>query len=88
VSADAALRGHTPNELAKLLRVGPDRVRAWIKSGELPAVNVAVARCGKPRFVVLPHQLAEFTRRRAAGTVPKPPKRRRPPAGAVDYYPD
>ena len=30
-------RGMTPRELARVLRVSPDRVRAWIASGELGA---------------------------------------------------
>ena len=32
---------HSVNSLSKLLRVSPKRVRAWIRSGELRAVNVA-----------------------------------------------
>jgi hypothetical protein len=27
--------GRTPNELARVLRVSPDRVRRWIMNGEL-----------------------------------------------------
>jgi hypothetical protein len=83
----AAERGYTPNELARVLRVSPDRVRAWIQSGQLGAVNTASALCGRPRYVVLPHHLAEFERRRAAAPPPKPP-RRRTRTKAVDYYPD
>jgi hypothetical protein len=81
-------RGHTPREVARLYRVSPDRVRAWIKSGELGAVNIAHTRCGKPRFVVLPHHLSEFEQRRKASTTTKPPRRRRREPAAVDYYPD
>jgi hypothetical protein len=82
-----AARGYTPNELARLLRVSPDRVRGWIQRGELKAVNTATARCGRPRYVVLPHHLAEFERDRSAGPAPKAIRRRRR-ACAVDYYPD
>ena len=85
----AAPRGYTPAELARLLRVSPDRVRAWIKSGELPALNVATHRCGRPRFVILPQHLAEFEKRRRAATpVAKPSPRKRRATGIVDYYPD
>jgi hypothetical protein len=80
-------RGLTPNELARLLRVNADRVRSWIKSGELPAINTAPARCGKPRYVVLPHHLAVFERSRQAADPPRPTRRRKRTA-LVDYYPD
>ena len=85
--AAPAARGYTPNELAKLLRVSPDRIRAWIRTGELGAVNVAQHRCGRSRFVVLPHHLAEFERRRAGGPPPKLPRRRRQTL-EIDFYPD
>jgi excisionase family DNA binding protein len=70
-------RGLTPNELAAILRVSPDKVRAWIKSGELGAIDVAASRCGKPRWVILPHHLAEFENRRQAVSPPKPKPRKR-----------
>ena len=80
-------RGYTPRELAHLLRVSPDRIRAWIKAGELGAIDTARVRCGRPRFIILPHHLAEFTRRRTASP-PRPAPRRRRQAVAVDYYAD
>jgi len=42
-AAVAEPRGHTPAELARLLRVSPDRVRAWIANGELGALNLGTA---------------------------------------------
>jgi len=68
--------GYTPNELGRLLRVSPDRIRRWIAAGELGAINTAPSRLSKPRFIVLPHHLAEFERSRAAAA-PKPAVRRR-----------
>jgi excisionase family DNA binding protein len=79
-------RGYTPNELAKLLRISPDRIRAWIAAGQLGAVNVAETRSGKPRFVVLPQHLEEFERRRRVAPPVKPPRRRKR-IQLVDYYP-
>jgi excisionase family DNA binding protein len=80
--------GLTPNELAKLLRVSPDRIRGWIKAGEMPALNVASARCRRPKYVVLPHHLQQFEHSRQAA-VPKPALRRKKKAtGVVDFYPD
>lgn len=80
--------GMTPNEVARLLRISPDRVRAMIVRGELGAINLGPRRGGKPRYVVLPDALEEFTRRHAAATpADKPPRRRKQPAAAVDFYP-
>ncbi len=82
-------RGYTPAELAHLLRVSPDRVRAWIKSGELQAIDTSPRRCGKPRYVILPGHLAEFERRRrAAAPAAKPAPRQRLRTVKVDYFPD
>ncbi|VTR93335.1 unnamed protein product [Gemmata massiliana] len=75
-------RGLTTAEVARRYRVGEDRVRAWIKSGLLKAVNTADVACGKPRFVVLPEALAEFERTRS------PAPRRRRPSNQIDFFPD
>jgi hypothetical protein len=80
-------RGWTPRELARLLRVRVERVRGWIQDGSLKAINTAAAKCGKPRYVVLPHHLAEFERQHAAAAPKEGPRRRRRKA-TKDYYPD
>jgi excisionase family DNA binding protein len=77
--------GLTLREAARMLRVSPDRIRAWIVAGELGAVNVATTRCGKPRLVILPAHLAEWERRRVS---PPPRPRRRRRTRDVDFYPD
>jgi hypothetical protein len=87
--AVAGLPGHgqTPREVARFLRVNAERVRAWILAGELGAIDTARHRCGKPRYVILPQHLAEFVRRRAAASQPKPaPRRKR--QQTMDFYPD
>jgi hypothetical protein len=84
--AEAAQVGLTPRELARLLRVSPDRVRRWIGSGALLAVNTSDTRSGRPRWVILPDALAAFVRGRQAAPPPAPAKRRKRTA-IVDYYP-
>lgn len=81
-------RGYTPRELARLLRVSPDKVRGWILRGELSAINTASALCGKPRFVVLPEQLAAWQQERQAARPAQPQRRKRRTAGTIDYYPE
>jgi hypothetical protein len=87
--AAATAYGFTVTDVAKRYRVGPDKVRSWIRRGELSAVNTADAVCGKPRFVITPEALERFEAGRLAATAPpKAAKRRKPPKGLVDFYPD
>jgi hypothetical protein len=89
VQEPAAAGGLTVSEFARRYRVGEDKVRKWIYSGELPAVNTAAVLCGRPRFVITPDGLAAFERRRAAATGPSGGRRRkaRRRMNVVDYYP-
>jgi hypothetical protein len=81
------LRGYTVRDVALRYRVSEDKVRAWIRAGQLRAVNTSSARCGRPRFVIPPDALSEFEQARSACPPPKPPRRRRRPA-LTDFYPD
>jgi transposase len=83
----AAAGGLTVSEVAWRYRVSPDKVRHWVNSGELRAINTAGVLCGKPRWVIPPDALSEFEKRRAGGPAPKAPRRRRR-SEMVDYYPD
>jgi excisionase family DNA binding protein len=77
----------TVAEVARRYRVSPDKVRTWIKSGRLVAVNTAARLCGKPRFVMTPEALRAFELGAAACPPPKAPKRQKR-IKTVDYYPD
>ncbi len=79
--------GLTVTEVAKRYRVSPDKVRGWIKSGELPAVNTGATLCGKPRYVVTADGLAAFEKRRSAAAPPKLVRRKRR-GSVIDFYPD
>jgi hypothetical protein len=82
-------RGLTVLDVANRFRVSPDKVRSWIRRGELAAVNVASSLLGKPLLRITPEALAEFERRRSASVpTPEAPKRRRRRAAVVDYFPD
>src|SRR5262249_47700353 len=79
--------GLTVADVARRYRVSPDKVRAWIRRGELVAVNTATALCGRPRWVVVPTARAELGRGRAGGAAPRAPRRRNR-TDFVDYLPD
>jgi hypothetical protein len=66
--------------------VGEDKVRGWIRRGELAAVNTA-APGERPRYVVTPEALASFEMARRAGPAPKALRKKRPPQTTTDFYP-
>jgi transposase len=86
-SFSAFVAGLRVREFARRYRVGEDKVRDWIRRGELKAVNTAAALCGRPRWVIPAEAVAEFERRRSSASPPKPPRRRRQ-VRQTDYYPD
>jgi hypothetical protein len=69
------------------LRVSEDKIRLWIRSGELPALNTARTRSGKPRFVILPHAIEQFAAARSPAVPPKPARRKKRTM-EIDFYPD
>jgi hypothetical protein len=86
--SDAARRGYTVRDVARRYRVAEDKVRGWIRRGELAAVNTAAVLCGKPRWVITPEALARFEAGRQAQTPPRPAPRRRRAPQMIDYFPD
>ena len=81
--------GLTVKQLAMRYRVSPDKIRNWIRRGELRALNVASRLCGRPRFVITADAHADFERGRHAATPDAPkPRRQRRPANVIDFYPD
>ena len=83
--AEQATAGWTARELARRWRISPDRVRSLVRSGELAALNLATARCGKPRLVITPEAVAVFECGRQVAPPPAPVKRRK--RVVKDYYP-
>jgi hypothetical protein len=79
--------GFTVRELARRWRVSRDRIRGFIKRGELAAINTAPSRAGRPRYIVTPEAVAAFERARSAAPPPTPPRRQKR-TQLVDFYPD
>jgi hypothetical protein len=80
-------RGYTVADYAARLRVSPCKIRSWIRAGVLKAINTSAMLCGKPRWVILPHQANDFEQLRSSAPPPKPARRRRRRV-AIDFYPD
>lgn len=77
----------SPREVAALFGISPDKVLAWIHSGELQAVNVATRPGGRPRWRIDQADLMAFEQRRAA-TPPAPicRVRRKKQSGIIDFF--
>jgi hypothetical protein len=66
-----------PPELARRYGIEPAKVIAWIRQGELRAVNIATRPTGRPRYVIDEADVLVFEERRAAKPAAKAPRRRR-----------
>ena len=77
----------TPPQYAKKLGISPDKVLAWIRSGELRAINVAAKPGGRPRWRISEAAIEAFEARRSATPPTKPVRRRRRnPADVIEYF--
>ncbi len=54
----------TVPEVAKLLRVSPDKVLSWIRSGRLRGYNIAERENGRPKYRINRDDLDAFANRR------------------------
>lgn len=54
----------TPPKFAEQLGIKPEKVIAWIRRGELKAVNVADRLGSRPRWRMSPEALSDFLRPR------------------------
>jgi len=77
-----------PADVAQRLDVDVHAVLAWIKRGELRAINTAAKVDGKrPRWRISPTDLTIFEGRRAAGPAPQVThRRRRTDANVISFF--
>jgi hypothetical protein len=87
VDANTSRSGYTVGDLARRWRVGPDKVRAFLRRGELVGVNVSANLSGRPQWRITAESVERFEQRRSSAPPPKPPRRRRA-TQLVDFYPD
>ncbi len=77
----------TPPEVALEWGLDVSKVIAWIRTGELRAMNAARNVNGsKPRFLIDREALAEFERARSTGPVAKPVRARRSTGAVTEYF--
>ena len=76
----------TPPQVAKLLKVSADKIRAFIKTEELVAVDVSQHRGQRPRYRISRDALHAFLARRSSSPPPKPRRRCRRSENVREYY--
>ena len=65
MSASTDRRHFTPPEIAEEFGVAVAKVIAWIRCGELKAIDVANRGCTRPRYRIAPDDLDRFKQARA-----------------------
>jgi hypothetical protein len=78
--------GYSVADLCRRWKIGEDKVRAFLRKGELVAVNVATNLSGRPRWRITPESVEQFERRRSSAPPPRPVRRRKR-TKEVDYFP-
>jgi hypothetical protein len=81
-----AAHGFSVADLCRRWKVGADKVRAFLRRGELIGINVATNLSARPQWRITREWVDLFERRRSSAPPPKPLRRRKPTL--VDFYPD
>ncbi len=77
----------SPPMLAKRLGVSSDKVRDWIRSGQLAATDVSQKPGGRPRFKISEEAIREFEKKRQPEKpLPAPRRRRKKDPGVTEYF--
>lgn len=61
----------TPPQVARLWGINPDKVVAWIKSGELRAIDASTRPGGRPRYLIDVADIRAFETRRLVSEAAK-----------------
>jgi hypothetical protein len=78
--------GYSVADLCRRWKIGGDKIRAFLRRGELVAINMATNLSGRPQWRITPESVERFEQRRSSAPPPKPARRRKR-TSAVDYYP-
>jgi hypothetical protein len=76
----------SPPELAARWGIDPAKVIAWIRAGELRAIDASTHPGGRPRYLIDVADILIFEQRRSATPAPAAPRRRRKPEGVIEFF--
>jgi hypothetical protein len=87
VGAETSPPGYSVADLCQRWKVGADKIRAFLRRGELIGVNIATNLAARPQWRITAESVERFERRRSSAPPPTPPTRRRRQQ-IIDYFPD
>jgi hypothetical protein len=82
-------QNQTPPKIARRYGVATSKVIDWIRTGDLPALNLARRECLRPRYSVTPEALQQFEQSRAVipdGGESTTRRLRRQPSNVKDFF--
>jgi hypothetical protein len=85
---EPAQHGYSVADLSRRWKIGSDKIRAFLRRGELIGVNVAMNLCGRPQWRITPESVTLFEKRRTSAPPPKPERKRLRVEQEIDFYPD
>jgi hypothetical protein len=88
LSPPPADAGYTVADLERRWRIGGEKIRSFLRKGELIGVNVATNLSGRPQWRITADSVELFERRRSSAPPPKPARIRKNRRDLIDYYPD
>lgn len=79
------MKTYSIREIRERYGVGEHTVLAWVRRGELRAIDVSRKPGGRPKWRITQEALDAFEAHRTPTPPPSRAKRRRP-AGVIEYY--
>jgi hypothetical protein len=84
--AAAAATHMTPPQLAERWAVSPDKVIAWLRSGQLRGFSAATNPTGRPRWRIAVADVLAFEQSRAAQPKTAAPRRRKAIKDVIEFF--
>jgi transposase len=75
-------------EIRERYAVGEHTVLDWIRQGVMRAIDVSRKAGGRPKWRVTQEAMDEFEQSRTPTPLPPKAKRRKRPAGVIEFYPE
>jgi hypothetical protein len=86
VTADTPLQGYSVADLCRRWKIGADKIRGFLRRGELVGINVAANLSARPQWRVTTESVERFEKRRSSAPTPRVQRRKRLPE-LIDFYP-
>jgi hypothetical protein len=85
--ADATC-GFSVADLCRRWKIGAEKIRGFLRRGELVGINVATNLSARPQWRITRQSVDLFERRRSSAPVPRQRRKERRQPQEIDYYPD